>query len=226
MDLTKKKCVPCEGGVPPLTAEQIAELLPQLKDWQVIENKKIAKHFKFKDFTESMAFVNAVARVADADDHHPDITVYYNKVELVLWTHATHGLSENDFIVAAKIDAIKFDPKHISIDDVSKVEIKIGTIVSAEKVEGSDKLLKFSVDFGNSEVRSIVSGVAQSYQPEQMLGKQVPVITNLAPRMLKGVESNGMALYAIDNTVFDGLAQHKPIMLNPEREVPPGSVVR
>lgn len=109
----------------------------------------------------------------------------------------------------------------ISIDDLAKVEIKMGTILTAEKVEGSDKLLKFSVDLG-TEKRIIVSGVAQYYAPEAMVGKQVPVITNLAPRKIKGVESNGMIVYAIDET--DG--GRKTVMLNPEKNVPPGSFVQ
>lgn len=109
----------------------------------------------------------------------------------------------------------------ITIADVAKLEIKMGTILTAEKIEGSDKLLKFTVDFGN-ETRIIVSGVAQHYAPEVMVGKQVPVIMNLAPRKLKGVESNGMILYAIDET--DG--GHKTVMLNPEKHIPNGSAVQ
>lgn len=129
----------------------------------------------------------------------------------------------------------------ITIDDLAKIEIRMGKILTAEKVEGADKLLKFSVDLGPSagslqqsseqagqasEVRTIISGVAQYYAPEQMIGKQVPVITNLAPRKMKGIESNGMILYAIDESVVDGVAQHKPVMLNPEKEVPNGSPVQ
>lgn len=119
----------------------------------------------------------------------------------------------------------------ISIDDVVKLEIKMGKIISAERVEGSDKLLKFILEFGSdqaSEKRTIVSGVAGTYSPEEMLGKQVPVITNLAPRKLKGVESQGMIIYAIDETPNPetGVPMHKAIMLNPQREVPPGSLVQ
>ncbi|MDQ5886012.1 MAG: hypothetical protein QG628_409 [Patescibacteria group bacterium] len=113
----------------------------------------------------------------------------------------------------------------ITIDDLAKIEIKMGSILTAEKVEGADKLLKFSVDLGG-EVRTIVSGVAQHYAPESMIGKQVPVVTNLAPRKMKGVESNGMILYAIDETVTNGVALHKPVMLNPEESVPNGSPVQ
>lgn len=109
----------------------------------------------------------------------------------------------------------------ISIDDVAKLEIKMGTILTAQKVEGADKLFKFTLDFGN-EKRTIVSGVAQYYEPEAMVGKQVPVITNLAPRKMKGVESQGMIIYAIDESE----GGRKTVMLNPEKSIPPGSLVQ
>ncbi len=107
MNLTDKKCVPCEGGTPPLTDAQIKDFVAELKNpWNVSENKKIQREFKFKDFISAMAFVNQVAAIAEREGHHPDIHVYYNRVVIDLWTHAVHGLSENDFIVAAKIDAL------------------------------------------------------------------------------------------------------------------------
>lgn len=107
-DLASKKCVPCEGGVSPFTSKQV-EKYKKLIDpaWEVIEDgKKIKRKFKFKDFKESMDFVNKVADIAGAEQHHPDIKIFYSLVELTLWTHATMGLSENDFIMAAKIDRI------------------------------------------------------------------------------------------------------------------------
>ena len=79
---------------------------------------------------------------------------------------------------------------------------------------------------GLSETRIIVSGIAQYYLSEQIIGKQVPVVMNLAPRIIKGIESNGMVLFAIDGSVVDGVAGHTPVMLNPEKNVPPGSVVK
>lgn len=122
----------------------------------------------------------------------------------------------------------------ISIDELAKVKIVIGTILSAKRIEGSDKLLAFSVDMGPSataeggrEIRSIVSGVAKSYGPDQMIGRQIPVVANLPSRKLRGVESNGMIIYAIDETVdASGSAGHRPIMLCPERAVPNGSLVQ
>lgn len=107
MDLTKKKCVPCEGGVQPMRDHEIKIYLSYLKsEWQVYDNKKINKEFKFEDFTEAIRFVNRIAEIAESEGHHPDIKVSYNKVEICLWTHAIDGLSVNDFIVARKIEEI------------------------------------------------------------------------------------------------------------------------
>ncbi|MDO8470840.1 MAG: 4a-hydroxytetrahydrobiopterin dehydratase [bacterium] len=105
MKLIERKCVPCEGGTPPFGQEQIAEYIAQLgKGWEVIEGTKIKKQFKFFDFKETMKFVSKVASIAEEQQHHPDMHVFYGKVVIELWTHAVNGLSENDFILAAKID--------------------------------------------------------------------------------------------------------------------------
>jgi 4a-hydroxytetrahydrobiopterin dehydratase len=105
--LTTRKCVPCEGGVPPLLKEEIKRYLLQLKDgWKVLDNKKINKILKFQDFKQAIDFVNKVAILAEQEGHHPDIAIHYNKVNIILWTHSIDGLSENDFILAAKIDKI------------------------------------------------------------------------------------------------------------------------
>jgi 4a-hydroxytetrahydrobiopterin dehydratase len=107
IDLRQKHCVPCEGGMPPLTKEQIAEYVPQAPDWKVADDdKKIIKEFKFKDFKATVAFVNKVADIAESEGHHPDIYIFYNLVRFELSTHAVGGLSENDFILAAKINAL------------------------------------------------------------------------------------------------------------------------
>ena len=98
--------MPCEGGTPPLTPKMIGEYLPQLNSWEVLDNLKIRKRFKFKNFMEAMGFVNKVAEVAEAESHHPDITINYNRVTISLTTHAIGGLSENDFIVAAKLEEL------------------------------------------------------------------------------------------------------------------------
>lgn len=105
MDLTLKKCVPCEGGMPPFTEAEVNRYISQIPNWEVLDFKKIRREFKFKDFKEAIAFVNRVADIAEAEGHHPDILVYqWNKVRIELSTHAIGGLSENDFILAAKIN--------------------------------------------------------------------------------------------------------------------------
>jgi 4a-hydroxytetrahydrobiopterin dehydratase len=105
--LAEKHCVPCEGGVPAFTKIQISKYLPKLsKGWEVMDSKKLRKEFKFKDFVETMGFVNQVALIAQAEDHHPDMHISYSKVLIELWTHAVDGLSENDFILAAKIERL------------------------------------------------------------------------------------------------------------------------
>lgn len=101
--LTKKKCVPCEGGFSPLPEKKVKELLNEVEGWQR-EGKGIARKFKFKDFRAAQKFLNKVADLAESEGHHPDIYWSYNKIKLVLWTHAADGLTENDFIMAAKID--------------------------------------------------------------------------------------------------------------------------
>jgi len=103
--LVQQKCTACEGGIPPMTPEQIAQYRPQISEaWEVVDNKKLRRGFKFKDFKEAMAFVNKVADLAEAQGHHPDMSIYYSKVVIELWTHKIKGLFVNDFILAAKID--------------------------------------------------------------------------------------------------------------------------
>ena len=104
-NLTEKKCKACEGDMLPLVPHEIAEYMKELPEgWQVFDNKKIEKEFLFTDFVRAMAFVDMIADVAEGEGHHPDIHIHYNKVRIELWTHAIDGLSENDFIVAAKIE--------------------------------------------------------------------------------------------------------------------------
>jgi len=105
-DLAAKKCVPCEGGMPPLTAEEIKPYLDQAKGWSLVGIQKIFREFKFSGFKEAMNFVNKVATIAEAEGHHPDFAILYNRVIINLTTHAIGGLSDNDFILAAKIDKL------------------------------------------------------------------------------------------------------------------------
>jgi 4a-hydroxytetrahydrobiopterin dehydratase len=105
--LNQKHCVPCEGGMPALDHEYVQKYAKEVPTWTVAQDEKsIKKEFEFKDFVEAMKFVNAVADIANVENHHPDIYIFYNKVRLELSTHAVNGLFENDFILAAKIDAI------------------------------------------------------------------------------------------------------------------------
>ncbi len=107
MDLVSKKCVPCWSGTPPLKKAEIEKYLSELKThWEVIEGSKIRKKFIFKNFKEAMQFVNKIADIAEEEQHHPDIYIFYSKVTIELWTHAIGGLSENDFILAAKIEEL------------------------------------------------------------------------------------------------------------------------
>ena len=106
-DLAAKRCVPCEGGAKPLGADEAREMLAELDEWTLdASGKEIARTYKFKNYYQTMAFVNALAWIAHREDHHPDLYVGYNRVEVRFSTHAIGGLSENDFICAAKIDAL------------------------------------------------------------------------------------------------------------------------
>ncbi|MFA5822644.1 MAG: methionine--tRNA ligase subunit beta [Thermodesulfovibrionales bacterium] len=104
----------------------------------------------------------------------------------------------------------------ITFEEFKKLDIRIGKIVFAEKVAGTDKLLRLEIDFG-MEKRQVVAGIAEAYQPEQILGKEIPVLMNLEPRKIRGVESQGMILAV-------GI-EGKPVLMHPDQEVPPGSVV-
>lgn len=111
--LRQKKCLPCEGGVEPYTPDQAREQLHRLEGWRLTpDGQRIRKEWKVKNFMAGMAFFNKCAEVAEADGHHPDLHIEgYRNVAVELWTHAIGGLSENDFILAAKIDALPIDAK-------------------------------------------------------------------------------------------------------------------
>jgi 4a-hydroxytetrahydrobiopterin dehydratase len=105
--LAQGHCIPCEAGTPPMPPEQVQQMLPHVPGWELEGDTKITRRFRFKDFVAAMAFVNKVAALAEAEGHHPDIHISWNRVRLDLTTHAIKGLSENDFIMAAKIDEVK-----------------------------------------------------------------------------------------------------------------------
>lgn len=106
-ELLSKKCVPCEGGVQPFSKEQASTYLKLIPSWRLDSKGHLAKQFKFKNFAMAMAFLNKVAQLAEREGHHPDFAVHYNKVDFEIWTHAVNGLSENDFVLAAKIGELE-----------------------------------------------------------------------------------------------------------------------
>jgi len=106
--LAQKDCVPCKGGMPPLKGQDLASLYAQLGGgWQVKSEHHLEKEYQFKDFREALAFTNNVGALAETQGHHPDIYLAWGKVKLTIWTHKIDGLTESDFVFAAKVDALK-----------------------------------------------------------------------------------------------------------------------
>ncbi|HEY9716243.1 MAG TPA: 4a-hydroxytetrahydrobiopterin dehydratase [Trichormus sp.] len=104
MSLAEKKCIPCSGGVPPLAADEVARLSRELNDWQIKDNKRLEKTFHFDNFRKAMSLAERIAAVAEEEQHHPDLLVRWGELKVELWTHKIDGLTESDFILAAKID--------------------------------------------------------------------------------------------------------------------------
>jgi len=105
--LANKQCVPCRKGTPPLTGDALSALLAQLGGgWRVIDDHHLEKEYTFKDFLTALAFTNKVGELAESQGHHPDIYLAWGKVRLTIWTHSINGLSESDFVLAAKADAL------------------------------------------------------------------------------------------------------------------------
>ena len=104
--LADKKCVPCRGGVPPLKGKELDNLHKVVPQWTVIDEHHLVREFKFPDFAQALAFVNRVGAVAEEQGHHPDILLAWGKAEITLWTHKVNGLTESDFIMAAKINRL------------------------------------------------------------------------------------------------------------------------
>jgi len=108
--LADKTCVPCRGGIPPLKGKDLAEIhrqLPEFAHWKVVDEHHLVRPYKFPDFRSALAFVNKVGEIAEEQGHHPDILLGWGKVEITTWTHAVDGLTESDFILAAKIDRLQ-----------------------------------------------------------------------------------------------------------------------
>jgi 4a-hydroxytetrahydrobiopterin dehydratase len=107
--LAEKTCVPCRGGTPPLKGKELTDLqaqLPEAAQWTVIEEHHLTRSYKFSDFRAALAFVNKVGELAEEQGHHPDILLAWGKAEITIWTHKVNGLTESDFILAAKIDQL------------------------------------------------------------------------------------------------------------------------
>jgi 4a-hydroxytetrahydrobiopterin dehydratase len=107
MDLAEKHCVPCRGGVPPLKGEPLEQMMAQVSGWQVVEDHHLTKTYTFPDFKTALEFVNRAGAIAEQEGHHPDLFLSWGKVEVKTWTHKIDGLTESDFILAAKIDGIQ-----------------------------------------------------------------------------------------------------------------------
>lgn len=107
IELKEKQCIPCNEGTPPLNSGQITKLKEELAPgWETFDDKKLRKEFPFENFKRGMAFAQNIANIAEKENHHPDVCIHYSNVEVELSTHTIGGLSENDFILAAKIDEI------------------------------------------------------------------------------------------------------------------------
>jgi 4a-hydroxytetrahydrobiopterin dehydratase len=105
-DLASKTCVPCRGGMPPLAGKELEALAQQVPQWKVADGHHLTRAFAFTDFLQALAFVNKVGEIAESQGHHPDILLGWGKAEITTWTHKINGLTESDFILAAKIDRI------------------------------------------------------------------------------------------------------------------------
>ena len=103
-DLASKTCEPCRGGTPPLAGKELDELARQVPQWKVVGGHHLTRTFTFPDFRQALTFVNKVGELAEEQGHHPDILLAWGKAEITTWTHKIDGLSEGDFILAAKID--------------------------------------------------------------------------------------------------------------------------
>lgn len=105
-ELAEKSCIPCRGGIPPLSAEAIRPLHREIPAWTVVEDHHLTREFRFADFATALRFVNQVGEIAEAQGHHPDVRLAWGRVGIDLWTHKIDGLTESDFIFAAKIDRV------------------------------------------------------------------------------------------------------------------------
>ena len=105
-ELAEKECVPCKGGVPPLKGEELERLARQLPGWEVVDEHHLRRSFRFRNFREALDFVNRVGELAEEQNHHPDICFGWGRAEIMVFTHKIDGLTESDFVFAAKVDRL------------------------------------------------------------------------------------------------------------------------
>ena len=105
-DLASRDCVPCRGGVPPLKGDELTKLNSEIAGWEIVNEHHLHKEYRFGDFEKTLEFVNRVGQLAETQWHHPDICFGWGRAEVTIWTHKIDGLTESDFILAAKIDAL------------------------------------------------------------------------------------------------------------------------
>ena len=106
MSLARKSCVPCRGGVPPLASQEIRPLLAELRDWVVVADHHLEKEWKFPDFASALAFVNRAGAICEEENHHADFELGWGRAKATIWTHKIDGLTESDFVLAAKLDEL------------------------------------------------------------------------------------------------------------------------
>ena len=106
-ELSKKKCIPCQGGIPPLTEIEIKPLSEHVPEWSIVNNHHLEREFLFPNFKEALDFTNKVGQISETENHHPDIYLAWGKVRIQIWTHKIDGLNESDFILASKIDQLQ-----------------------------------------------------------------------------------------------------------------------
>lgn len=106
MKLSEKKCEPCKGAVPAMAEAELSRYAREIPDWEIVEGSRLVRRFKFSNFAKPMKLANEIAELAESEHHHPDLHIGWGKLTIELWTHASGGLTQNDFILAAKIDEI------------------------------------------------------------------------------------------------------------------------
>ena len=125
MELHERECVPCKGGVPPMAPDEVSRLLAKVQGWEAPGDRRLTKTFKFPDFKAALAFVDRVGAMAERQNHHPDLHLAWGKVVVEIWTHKIDGLTESDFVFAAKCRSACEGDAHVRIDSILEVRVAI-----------------------------------------------------------------------------------------------------